>query len=382
MFDADKIYGMFWGLCIGDALGAPFEYSDVVDVKKKWTGLISNNIEFLNNSSSNTRMSFGQVTDDTELTLSLLNSLLTFNKLASEKDIKSSVIKSPVTCKKIGYPLMYDSFYTINNYIDWYNSNPNEISSHCEYLFSVSNETLFTKCSESHQGLVQRWNKYKLRYDNYYQDDMNNWSKDNSCIMRATPLVFCSINDVLLDCKLTHLHPVCQDAVSVYTQILKNCLTTKIQNDYDKNLSTALISETNQVKFKDTDIFASTKECKSLIEQVLKRKDRFLDVNKSDVLTTLYCGLNCYAFFDKFETAMEWLFSYHLDNNFGIGDADSNAAICGAIMGAKIGLRAMLQEYKTNFNYNIVSKIKTNRPYEYQPSMRLNYFIQELIKLL
>jgi hypothetical protein len=131
---------------------------------------------------------------------------------------------------------------------------------------------------------------------------------------------------------------------------------------YDKNLSTALVSETNQVKFKDTDIFASTKECKSLIEQVLKRKDRFLDVNKSDVLTTLYCGLNCYAFFDKFETAMEWLFSYHLDNNFGIGDADSNAAICGAIMGAKIGLRAMLQEYKTNFIYNIVSKIKTNRP--------------------
>ena len=365
MFDADKIYGMFWGLCIGDALGAPFEYSNIADVKKNWSGLITNN-KILNS------VSFGQVTDDTELTLALLNSIITFNKL----NLKSE------STKKIGYPLSYDSFYTINNYIDWYNSKPNEISSHCEYLFSVSKETLSNNKEEETRYLLQRWNKYKIRYDNYYQDNMTNWNKDNSCIMRATPLVFCSISDVLLDCKMTHLHPVCQDAVSVYVQVLKNCLTTNIQNDYDKNLSTALVTEMSEVKFKDTDIFASTKECRSLVEQVLKRKDRFLDVSKSDVLTTLYCGLNCYAFFDKFETAMDWLFSYNLDNNFGIGDADSNAAICGAIMGAKIGLRAMLQEYKTNFNYNIVSKLKTNRPNEYQPSMRLNYFIQELVKLL
>jgi hypothetical protein len=203
---------------------------------------------------------------------------------------------------------------------------------------------------------------------------------DNSCLMRATPLVFCNIGDALRDCRQTHCHLVCEDAVSIYVQILKNCLTTKIQSNYDNNLATAI--STKSEKIRETNIFASTRECKALIENVLKRKERILDMNKSDVLTTLYCGLNAYAFFDTFESAMEWLFSYHIDNKLGLGDSDSNAAIMGAIIGAKIGLRAMLQETKTNFNYNIVSTIKTNRPIDYQPSMRLNYLLQELTKLL
>ena len=388
MFDSDKIYGMFWGLCIGDALGFPFEYENSSS-QKKWTGLISN--FKISSTSLENNLSLVQVTDDTEMTISLLSSILYFNKLSQENSSKQATQKKVGFPPRVGYPLLYDSFYTLNSYIDWYKSNPIEISSHCEYLFSVDSsdqrktESLQLNSTQDATSLVKRWNNYKLRHDNYYQSDMNDWNRDNSCLMRATPLVFCNISDVLLDCKLTHMHPVCQDAVSIYIQLLKNCLITRVQSDYDKNLSTALISErksVSQIKTKETDIYASTKECKSLIEQVLKRKERFLNVSKSDVLTTLYCGLNCYAFFDSFETAMEWLFSYHIENKFGLGDADSNAAICGAIMGAKIGLRAMQQEYKTNFNYNIISKIKTNRPIEYQPSTRLNYLIQEIIKLL
>ena len=397
IFDIDKISGMFWGLVIGDALGACYEY----DTSIKWTGLIPRNSKSL--------FSYGQVTDDTELTISLLDSIITYNL---ENNIK-------------GYPLSYDSFYSINSYIDWYNSEPVEISSHCEYLFSVdkyikyqtlpvgenskkntmkgnrndSSSVLDTgaRTSLSPEGVPRcdseqrscdspatekyknRWIKYQERLKNYYEDN-NNCNTDNSCLMRATPLVFCNIGDALLDCRQTHCHLVCEDAVSIYVQILKNCLTTKIQSNYDNNLATAI--STKSEKIRETNIFASTRECKALIENVLKRKERILDMNKSDVLTTLYCGLNAYAFFDTFESAMEWLFSYHIDNKLGLGDSDSNASIMGAIIGAKIGLRAMLQETKTNFNYNIVSTIKTNRPIDYQPSMRLNYLLQELTKLL
>ena len=110
IFDIDKISGMFWGLVIGDALGACYEYDSSI----KWTGLIPRNSKSL--------FSYGQVTDDTELTISLLDSIITYNL---ENNIK-------------GYPLSYDSFYSINSYIDWYNSEPVEISSHCEYLFYFS----------------------------------------------------------------------------------------------------------------------------------------------------------------------------------------------------------------------------------------------------
>lgn len=364
-FDIDKLYGMFWGLVIGDALGACYEYSTLTDLVRrseaiggnqtiKWTGLIPRNSKSL--------FSYGQVTDDTELTIALLDSIITYNLENNTK----------------GYPLSYDPFYSINSYIDWYNSEPIEISSHCDYLFSIDKYINYSKDCQS-EKYKNRWIKYQERLKNYYEDN-DNINTDNSCLIRATPLVFCNIGDALLDCRQTHCHLVCEDAVSIYIQLLKNCLTTNVQSNYDKNLATAI--STKLEKIKETNIFASTRECKVLIENVLKRKERILDMNKSDVLTTLYCGLNAYAFFDTFESAMEWLFSYHIDNKLGLGDSDSNAAIMGAIVGAKIGLRAMLQEKKTNFNYNIVSTIKTNRPIEYQPSMRLHYLLQELTKLL
>lgn len=369
IFDIDKIYGMFWGLVIGDALGACYEYD--ISTKIKWTGLIPRNSKSL--------FSYGQVTDDTELTISLLDSIITYNLEAGTGDPENNIK---------GYPLSYDAFYSVNSYIDWYNSEPVEISSHCEYLFSIDKSTKNTRFADTYsEKYKNRWIKYQERLKNYHEEN-SNCNTDNSCLMRATPLVFCNIGDALLDCRQTHCNLVCEDAVSIYIQILKNCLTTNIQSNYDKNLETAILfnsAESSTLKGnrnKETNIFASTRECKVLIESVLKRKERILDMNKSDVLTTLYCGLNAYAFFDTFETAMEWLFSYHIDNKLGIGDSDSNAAIMGAVMGAKIGLKAMLQETKTNFNYNIVSTIKTNRPVDYQPSLRLNYLLQELMRLL
>jgi ADP-ribosylglycohydrolase len=355
---------MFWGLAIGDALGAPLEYSN----KPKWSGLIGmDNI-------TNQSLSLGQVTDDTELTISLLDSIITYN---------NSIINSEK--KKISYPLYYDEIYSFNNYSEWTNSNPPEISHQFQYLFETENRfDLFEKENEIN-NIKYKWNKYKLKYNNYYEDDMINWSTDNSCLIRASPLVFCNIKDALTDCKLTHKHPICEDGVSLYIQILKNCLTTNVYDNYDKNLTTALVPDDIKNKEKtrkETSLYCSTEELKRLIRHVLKRNERRLDVHKSDILTTLYCGLNCYAFFDKFETAMNWVIGYHLDQNLGLGDCDSNASICGAIMGAKIGFRAMLQEYKTNFNYNIVSTITTERPHHYQPSKRLNYLINNLIHLI
>ena len=88
-----------------------------------------------------------------------------------------------------------------------------------------------------------RWIKYQERLKNYYEDN-NNCNTDNSCLMRATPLVFCNIGDALLDCRQTHCNLVCEDAVSIYIQILKNCLTTNIQSNYDKNLETVNFTQT------------------------------------------------------------------------------------------------------------------------------------------
>ena len=92
---SDRVAGMLMGLFLGDALGAPHEFR--CNRKLIYTGKLEHQAFLVTHFQGKKSLSVGQVTDDSEMTLALLRTLL-------EKDGK------------------YDRKSVISSYLEWANS--------------------------------------------------------------------------------------------------------------------------------------------------------------------------------------------------------------------------------------------------------------------
>ena len=82
MISEDKLKGLFFGGALGDALGAPHEFSYH---DQNYSGKLEHKMKVLRRYKGASFCQIGQITDDTEMSIMILNSLVT-NKCKYVKD--------------------------------------------------------------------------------------------------------------------------------------------------------------------------------------------------------------------------------------------------------------------------------------------------------
>lgn len=174
----DQIKGCFAGCIIGDALGVPHELK--CHINNVYTGLLYIEPEFKIRLEKPTKNVIGQYSDDTEMTLCIIRSIISNHK--------------------------YDKKDIIDRYMKWAN---------CSRAIGKNTKILFQGVTtiDGHQS---RWNQL------YLKTDVSTWSQSNGCLMRCSPLAFLTENEVIEDCKITNPHYVTIYSCLVLTRLIKN----------------------------------------------------------------------------------------------------------------------------------------------------------------
>lgn len=172
----DKVKGMFVGLFLGDALGVPYERRPIPKVSDKLIYPIRNFNRYLHVYKNSI---VGQITDDSEMTLALLYSMVE-NK-------------------------GYNKEATLFHYFDWAHL------SKCPFLGKNTRKLLTIKTIKG----------YEKRYKEVFSLPENEWTQSNGCLMRCGSLFLSSDEDIITDCKLTNPHPINLECNLIYCHSLK-----------------------------------------------------------------------------------------------------------------------------------------------------------------
>lgn len=322
MSKQDKITGMIFGCLLGDSLGAPFEFHTT----KTYTGKMDC-IERTSRFGGDKKIGVaGQITDDSEMMMALAYSILKNNK--------------------------YDREEAIKQYLLWANSRCNFMGKNTRNLFNGV---------KTIKGYESRYNKI------YTNDNKEEWSQSNGCLMRSCPLALLKDDDYIKfvkeDCCLTNPSLICVESVCVYITLLKNLLN----------------GASRKKAFTESIKHATQKIVLDAINDGIKRKERNVKEQKGWVLHALYCVFyslsgNCESFSESINEII-----------YLGGDTDTNGAICGAPLGIYFGYKNMFENDKdTQENINIiincdVEKGGMKRPVEYT-TKNINKLIKDLIK--
>lgn len=281
----DFIKGGLVGVALGDALGAPheFRYHTV-----KYTGILEHKTKFKTRWQGVRYAAIGQYTDDTEMTLALLRSLIRNNGY-NEDDVILSYERWASTASMMG----------------------------------INTRKLF-------KG-VKTVRGFRNRQVKVFSDTI---SQSNGSLMRAFPLAL--LNDdsaVVTDCELTNPNPV-----NVWSSLIYIDLVRLSINSNKAGLSRQEIRE-QAIEY----IQAAQEEIPSELEQLYLVIDEALDGRDRDVtgktkgwvLHGLYCALYSLLYFDGWKASIDWVIGLG-------GDTDTNAAIAGGLMGSFLGFTSMI----------------------------------------
>lgn len=174
----DKVTGMFEGLALGDALGAPYEfhYNNL-----PYSEEIIYSTRYVSKYQGVRYTALGQVTDDTEMTLTLAHTIVDNGG--------------------------YDVEWVVTAYQEWANST---------FMLGRNTRALF-------KG-VSTYRGYLNRYDKIFSNPVESWTQSNGSLMRCSPLALFDINTAITDCKLTNPHPVNIEASTLYLTVLRRLL--------------------------------------------------------------------------------------------------------------------------------------------------------------
>lgn len=304
----DRIKGMFAGVFIGDALGAPHEFKG--NAKTPYTGKLEH-AAFLNTQFQGRKeLAIGQVTDDSEMTLALLRTIL------RDRDyVKNNVIQA---------------------YLEWANSGG--------WMIGINTKALF-------RG-VRTIKGYEARIAKVLAVPEDQRSQSNGALMRCSPLALIWDNQCVLDdVAITNPSMVVMDAVLVHVTALRFALQGIAGPEIFENVSK----------------IAQTAEVQAVIAQVRNREVRNIVQNKGWCLHAVYCMLMVITSFTSYSEAMRWVITSQPGS-----DTDTNACIAGAVLGAILGYEALELEPDTRANLEIVIACDTAagptpRPEIYSP---------------
>lgn len=281
-----NITSMFIGHFLGDALGLPYEWRK--SSTPSYTGNLSDVVmRRVGMYGHITELDYGQVSDDSEMTILLARHLLTN-----------------------GYKI--DEERLVLSYLNWAN--------HRTCFGMGKNTRQLFKGVTTYKGYL---NRYSIN---------EKVSESNGAMMRCSP--FAMIKDeqemfkqAEIDCKITNPNPVCINVNKVYLKILRNCLLQKSKQE---------IIETSY-------FYCVLPEIRVAFEEGLASKNRDIRENKGWCLNALYCVIYSIINFDTYTEAIKWVI------NKG-GDTDTNACIVGAVFGAYLGYDKLLKEQKENIS--------------------------------
>ena len=253
------------GMFVGDALGAQVEFKNIEQIKKYFS--VRNGFDLYPGGTFN--LEPGQVTDDSEMAISLIRS---FNNSYDG----------------------YDSKNAYNWYYKWLKTNP----------FDFGNTTY---CAIA----------YKSK---------NMLSEANGALMRCAPIALKyytrDIDEVLYaaeeDCKLTHPNKICVDANKIYLTIMYYTLNGESLRRIYK-----IITDKNFINRHDIN-----SEIISLVKLSTEQKPKYYTLNAGWVEIAFHNALFHYWNETDFYDAMK-------DTIYSGGDTDTNACICGALVGLR-----------------------------------------------
>ena len=299
----DTLSGAIIGCALGDALGAPHEFKYCKD--NKYTGDLYLKPKFLQRFKGYVYGDIGQVTDDTEMTITMLRSIKEEGKYKKDKVLMA--------------------------YLGWANSDG--------FVFMGKNTRALFKGIKTKRG-------YENRYKKMLEENSNNQS--NGALMRCSPLCLHDIKNVIEDCCLTNPHPICVWTNIIYLHFMKNS---------DKNDPWKTFDFDNTYKLDKDD-----KEI--LIKLIVSCKDdwkRDVTENKGWCLHALYCAIYSFYHFKTYKEAIDFVIRKG-------GDTDTNAAITGALLGNKFGYKVIYEENKKNIDILLACTTQEGnmkRPKEY-----------------
>lgn len=295
--DHDTIRGLLWGVAIGDALGAPHEFRTGTPLSK-YSGLLEYLLVTQSKWQGRRVGVVGQVSDDTEMTLALANSLSSAGHYSSDGALAA--------------------------YMDWANSK-------CPFM-GTNTRTLFHRV-KTRRGYASRFKKV------YGSSPQDAWSQSNGCLMRCAPLAVLgdeALDAAREDCALSNPHPVCVDACQVYVRAAQSlgtgahlCDVIDSAPDWAQNPAVkAVLRDAGDISTQDRIVSGKT---------------------KGWVLHALWCAFRALRVLEDngtYEETIDWV--VRLD-----GDTDTNTCIAGGLLGAYLGYQAMASEERTGRNIKI-----------------------------
>ena len=298
----DKVLACFFGCAIGDALGMPHEftygrypYKDIIE--------------------SNGSQPIGQVSDDTEMMMALLQTIVKH---------KSYKIKQ-----------------VIAEYCRWAGSGVPDIG--------ITTRTLFLQPVYNEQKMIDM---YMANFKEMYspQRALHSWSQSNGCMMRCMPLILFDDEEIWKkDCSLSNPHPICQEAVVLYIRMCRNIILDQYE-PLDESWS-----ETTEIIQVIRDALA--------VEDLTKTGPRNVKRQRGWVLHGLYFAMVMYHHqVNSFKHGMRFVIGCHMDS-----DTDTNGAIAGAIIGCFKGSKLFDQTDPDYPNYKIIMDAQSQRPNFYHP---------------
>lgn len=310
MNNIDKIKGSFIGLSLGDALGAPHEFRYQKDI---YTGELIYKARLFNRFTGERFLTVGQVTDDTEMMLALLRSLL-----RNTRFVKEDVILS---------------------YLRWANSGTPMMGRNTRKLF---------KGIKTIKGYKNRWRKE-------FKENSSSWTQSNGSLMRCLPLAL--LNDdtpVIYETRLSNPHPINISCNLLYITAVR-WLWKGVKKD-------VAIQGLLQIP-KDRKYYWNSDVKQVLLQAYLNKKMDVTGKTKGWVLNAFYCAFYALANTNSYKEGIDKVI--HMG-----GDTDTNAAIAGGLLGSYYGYSEMIKDPTTNKNIQILLNVDTSqgdvqRPEEY-----------------
>lgn len=287
----DKMLGCLYGQAIGDALGLGSEFMSKDEVKKVYPDGLKYYSQIIADE-HRCRWAKGAWTDDTDMMLCILdgyeNGAFNLRQVAS-------------------------------NFKDWFNCEPMGIGAHTFKVLSMSDYV------EMPEESARLW--WKLS---------NQQSAANGALMRTSvvglpPHAPSTQTEAI--CKLTHYDPRCIGSCVITVEIIHNLVWHDKHLSYDEIKEIARRYDDRIVEWVDEAYYSNNIASLDLDEKY----------SIGYTLRTLSAALWCYWHSKSFEDGLLSV------ANEG-GDADTNAAIACAILGAKFGYNSIPEYYVANLH--------------------------------
>ncbi|MBQ7256864.1 MAG: ADP-ribosylglycohydrolase family protein [Abditibacteriota bacterium] len=283
----DRFFGAIMGSGIGDALGAPTEFCKEAEIPNLFGKRV---VDYY----SNRAFQLGEVTDDTQMMFCIARSLI------NSKDINLNEIA--------------------DNFIYWYKKDGRGCGRLCRNAIK-----------ELKKGVPPTEAGYNAWLLTEKKSAGNGGVMRNACV----PLFFMNDFDKLIKstediCKITHYDPRCVLSCKAHSVAMYALL-------HDKNPYDLVMANCSGIDTEFDEILNEAKN-KKIIDYVLDED------NMGYTYLAILVGLSAIFNYDNFEEPI-----FDIVNKGG--DADTNAAVAGGLLGAKYGINA-IPKYLVEKFYN------------------------------